>query len=542
MLADLIDKCIAANPKKRFNSVQSLLLALRERDMAHARRPLMLLGLIGPLLLIVVMSLFGWGAFGQAAKRAEEAVLEKAKQSNQFAAVLAAQSSGEQIDEYYRAVAQLSRDDSFLKLFDDVMKDKELEKMRIELADPRQNSKEGIEKDESVGATRQSFKDHATRRALQQPLEDRMTDVHQEYPAAASWFVCDRFGNQIASVFEDPENLTLGNNYAYRSYFTGNDADLIEKEDAESLHVSGDFEMRKQQLSQAKPRKIIGERDDGKIDPYPKLSAVFPSEQSKTWKVAFSAPIVRDNEILGVVAVTVDLGNLIELATNVINDQTGDSISANGVQAQYVMLVDGRDNETSREGVILAHPLFKKVIARDSRLPDELGTVTVNESALSNRFFEDPVGKIPYVQENFGQNYGRKSIVTRIPVKFEKPEPSDADQKQPDSNGVAATSSRKETGLFVLAVQDYDIIFSDLQQLEWDLGKLAVLALLMLIGVTLAMWIFVNRMMKESRDRLARAFSPTDTAGSLVRENGKVLDLVTDSKFLTDRAPTQRKD
>ena len=36
MLADLIDKCIAANPKKRFNSVQSLLLALRERDMVHA--------------------------------------------------------------------------------------------------------------------------------------------------------------------------------------------------------------------------------------------------------------------------------------------------------------------------------------------------------------------------------------------------------------------------------------------------------------------------------------------------------------------------
>ena len=68
-----------------------------------------------------------------------------------------------------------------------------------------------------------------------------------------------------------------------------------------------------------------------------------------------------------------------------------------------------------------------------------------------------------------------------------------------------------------------------------------MLALLMLIGVTLAMWIFVNGMMKESRDRLARTFSPADSAGSLVRENGKVIDLVTDSKFLTDRAPTERK-
>ena len=241
----------------------------------------MLLGLIGPVLLIVVMSLFGWGASRQATDRADKAVLDKAKQSNKFAAVLAAQSSGEQIDEYYRAVAQLSRDKSFLKLFDDVINDKDLEAMRIELADPRQNAKDGIEKDATVGATRQTFKDHATRFALQQPLEDRMRDVNQEFPAAASWFVCDRFGNQIASVFEDPENLTLGNNYAYRSYFTGNDTDLQRKQNAGSLDVSGDFETRKQQLTSTKRRKIIGEDANGRIDPFPKLSAVFPSEQSE---------------------------------------------------------------------------------------------------------------------------------------------------------------------------------------------------------------------------------------------------------------------
>ena len=172
----------------------------------------------------------------------------------------------------------------------------------------------------------------------------------------------------------------------------------------------------------------------------------------KTWKVAFSAPIVRDNEIQGVVAVTVDLGNLIELATSVINDQSGDTKSTDGVQAQYVMLVDGRDKATSREGVILAHPLFKKVIARESRLPDELGKVTVDiESAVSEPFFLDPVGEIEYVKEEFGHNYGRKSIVSRVPVKFEKPEPGAADPERPDSEIVVATSSRKETGLFVLA-------------------------------------------------------------------------------------------
>ena len=45
-LADLIDRCIAANPEKRFNSIESVLTALETRDVARARRPLMLLGLL----------------------------------------------------------------------------------------------------------------------------------------------------------------------------------------------------------------------------------------------------------------------------------------------------------------------------------------------------------------------------------------------------------------------------------------------------------------------------------------------------------------
>ena len=45
-LADTIDRCIAANPKKRYNSIESVLAALESRDIAQARRPLMLLGIL----------------------------------------------------------------------------------------------------------------------------------------------------------------------------------------------------------------------------------------------------------------------------------------------------------------------------------------------------------------------------------------------------------------------------------------------------------------------------------------------------------------
>ena len=49
-----------------------------------------------------------------------------------------------------------------------------------------------------------------------------------EYPVANSWFVNDRQGNQICSVFEDEAtNHSRLNNYAYRTYFTGAEQDLV---------------------------------------------------------------------------------------------------------------------------------------------------------------------------------------------------------------------------------------------------------------------------------------------------------------------------
>ena len=87
-LAEILDRCIEADPKKRFSSAQSVLLALRQRELSKARRPLMVLGLIGPLLLIGVMSLFGWWAFRQAVDRSTQEITKKALESNEFAAGL----------------------------------------------------------------------------------------------------------------------------------------------------------------------------------------------------------------------------------------------------------------------------------------------------------------------------------------------------------------------------------------------------------------------------------------------------------------------
>ncbi len=101
MLADIIDRAVEADPKNRFDSVQSILFAMRQRELAKARKPLLLLGLLGPLLLLLVMSLFSWFAYRQAYADTESAVRTEAIVGNSFAAKLAAKSAAETIDQYF---------------------------------------------------------------------------------------------------------------------------------------------------------------------------------------------------------------------------------------------------------------------------------------------------------------------------------------------------------------------------------------------------------------------------------------------------------
>ena len=472
MLADLIDRCIAADPKKRFSSIQSVLIALRQRELTRARRPLMLLGLIGPLLLIGVVSLFGWWAFNQATTRTGNAVTAKAKVSNDFAAKLAARSAAEQIDEYFRVVDQLARDQSFLDLFDEFNADEELKKVRLQLADPLQNSKNGKEVNDAIGRLRASFKSNSLRIKLQPALERRLNAPHQEYPSAASWFICDRYGNQIASAFRS-KNTTLGNNYSFRTYFTELPKDLA----PDCPEITQDPSVP----NSLRLRTVIDE---------PHLSAVFQSQQSKTWKVAFSAPIVRDQKIEGIVAVTVDLGELIDFE----NEKT-----------QYAMLVDGRGESgphLGARGTILEHPLFPQVMGDDKPLPNSLALTKVDLDAIENDVreqnadkqnyhFHDPVGNTTFGKE---AGYGIESIVSRSPVKMERGD------------------RLINTGLFVLTVQDYQNVLSDVRALGSHLGWLASLAGLIVLCVAIGMWVFVNQMLRESRERLARAFSPSEAS------------------------------
>jgi serine/threonine protein kinase len=54
-LAEIIDRCVAVNPARRFANAQAVLNALDARALRRARRPLLVMGALAPVLLLLVM-------------------------------------------------------------------------------------------------------------------------------------------------------------------------------------------------------------------------------------------------------------------------------------------------------------------------------------------------------------------------------------------------------------------------------------------------------------------------------------------------------
>lgn len=501
-LAEIIDRAIEVDPKKRFPSVQSLLLALRQREIARARRPLLVLGLLGPLLLLGVMSLFAYGAHNQAVGDANTAILKNAEETNKFAAKLAARSAAEQIDEYFRAVRKLAHDPKFAKDFAnavvaqaDAEGFEQLEALRLKFLNPADNGQ--LE----LGTLRKEFISHPLQMALERHLSAMMEDEDKQFPEAASWFVCDRWGNQVAAKFATNSDgsgneetdvsktqQTRGNNYSYRTYFTGLNRDLKSQVDGQTKYeVNND----------PQARTIIDR---------PHLSAVFKSQGTFTWKIAFSMPVTyvseetQESEIIGIVAVTAEMGDFIDFQNS---------------DYQHAMLVDGRDGEFS--GVILEHPVFERYRMENSKAElarlarnFELHSVDLDNVRSAESLFRDPLCD----DEKYGDRYDRPWIAEVEPVtSVDYSNLSTASRTPEQIAEERELEYRRPTGIYVLAAEDYESVIKPVRDLSSRLAQLGTLALIFLLLVSIGMWLFVQRMLKESRMRLARAFTgPRDSS------------------------------
>ncbi len=439
-LIDIVDRCLSVSPDRRFPNVQAVIDALHERDLAKVRRPLMFLGFVGPLLLFIVMALFGLRGYDDALSESEDFIMLRAKESNDFAAKFAASSIEGEIRRYFQVAESEASHPELLKSFTAVSGSDIVSQLN------QSNIKSG-----DIETIRQTFLDDPQRVALHAHLQTRVNSYLERLHAQpselklASMFVVDRHGRMLSVAYDDPttENRSTGWNYSYRTYFHGGPADLTNSRTVWQDNVDRDV-------------KPIEETH---------FSAAFQSTTTGIWKVAVSTPIFATNEpdadVLGVLAITVNLGDFAYLRTNFHPDH-------------FAVLIDGRVGPNY--GVVLQHPQFDRLAEAGaaSRIRIEPETLIQIETNAKYRYV-DPIAELAG-GEAFKEEWIPATEWVRLPEG-----PSD------------------KQDMIVLVQERYTEAIEPVRNLGAQLKREGIWALLGVIAVVLVLWYVVVRVLSEPK-------------------------------------------
>jgi serine/threonine protein kinase len=468
-LAEIIDRCLAVNPDDRFANVQEVLDALAARDRAKERLPMLMLGFLGPLIVLLITALFSWRGYNQAVQIAEADSTQNAIENNQYAANLAAEKVTSEIGRYFRLAAEEANSAGFWPKFFEVV---DTSPNLAILANAQTRESE-------LAPARAAFYEELERRALDSYLLERLKTYQRQAerderaPRFASIFVTDRVGTQIASAFDDESvSKSIGANWAHRTYFHGGPIELPEF-----------------------PRPQPNARHIDQTH----LSAVFLSTTQKKWKVAISTPIYREDPekagrqvFEGILVLTVNLGDFEISHTD-----------PSAVRDRFAVLVDGRPGDD--QGTILQHPLYEELQADLGFLPQEFfGKEYRVPVALlapgAGQLYEDPLSKYPAATgadvnakiQALASEYDRQWLAAAAPV------------LPPIGAG-----EHSQSGLIVLVQSDYQTAVQPARQLGKKFMRNSFWMLVVMAAVSLGLWYIVVRTFREPRAGLKRRATPT---------------------------------
>ncbi|MEX0718823.1 MAG: serine/threonine protein kinase [Planctomycetaceae bacterium] len=187
-LADIVDRALAIDPRRRFPNAQAMLDRLELRDRLRSRRPLMALGIIGPGLLLAAMAPIFADALRSAVATSEKMQAETSLDNDAFLGGLLSLS--------------LERD----------LRNR-LSELRKVAEDPR--LADAVE--EAAGKT---WPDRDELNRLMAMLKNSVDDSKHD----TSWFVTDAEGTQI---WRDPPNSrTMDLNFKHRDYYHGREREF----------------------------------------------------------------------------------------------------------------------------------------------------------------------------------------------------------------------------------------------------------------------------------------------------------------------------
>ena len=291
-LAEIVDRCLAADPSKRFPNAQAVLDKLTGRERFRARRPLILMGLILPLLLLLCIVPLAMETMNDAVRTTQENLTRRALESDVLSANLLADSINRELEDRRHELETLAND---IRLREEVAALATLPKV-------------------------QRFPLEQRLDRLKRENDERLKELSRVLDA--SWFLLDASGIQR---WRNPPSSKPDENLARRDFFNGSGIDWPENEEVPV---------------------------DNHVIRSCHISIPFKSTNSELYVVAMSVPIFDPKEgeaVIGVLCRTLTLGSLIK-----DYQRNWQSKEADGVNRKLA-IVDGRDLDSEHHWQLLAH-------------------------------------------------------------------------------------------------------------------------------------------------------------------------------------------
>lgn len=445
-LAQIVDGCLAVDPEKRFANVQQVLEALDRRTASLQRRPLVLLGIVGPLLLLLMTCVLMTRTVLETRATVASALREKATESNRLAAMFASRTLELELRKYFEVVEREAAADDLQDLLREVLDDDRLTELRRQIAN--QNNPE---------QAREVLLDLDVRQPLERYLRERLAQYDggvgdSRSTDLATMFITDASGTMLAIVYDSPvprAEDSAGRNFAFRSYFHGGREDLPPSSD---------------------PNTIEPLRETH-------LSPVFFSTATHLWKVAVSTPIYLDADNHSgrpdaVFVATTNLGGF-----ELMRTEGSQSVQLN----QVAVLVDARPG--ADRGTILQHPLMSPERAQDASIAEN--PPAIPPKALDALITDETVDYIDPWGEAVGDEAFRGPWLAAVqPVSLPQ---------------VARTGPQETTDLLVLVQYRWSDIIAPVGQLVTTLLWYGAVAVAGILVVIFLLWFFVRRVNDQSR-------------------------------------------
>ena len=448
-LVQIIDRCLALDPKKRFPNVQAVLSALDARTLQRARRPLLLLGALGPALLLGGMFLFARSMIRLAVDDTKEQIIEWVQNSNHLIARFAADRLLERIRLRWSILEAEAAMPRFQELLREVRANPPVPSATPATPTPAQEQ-------------------------LQEWLRQQRGQYHYLH-LDDFWLVLDESG-RLLEVSANPgaeawRQRVIGRFFWNRDGFHGTGVDL-------DPPLSG----------QARPENIQPIR-------HPHQSLVFrSSEERHPLIVLFSVPVASESgDVIGVLAMAVHLGHFSEVWTGDDNGGTGDQKWVTLVQTkEHTRPPDMEKGRLRNAGLILEHP---KLRTAEKGQGGDVPMMYLDESVWSD--LKEKRATADYRDPFEAQTAGAESnryLAAAEPVRM----------RRRGSGSVKIGPEWEDTGLLVVVQDDYATEVAPAVQLGRKLVLWTLLALAVAAALVTALWVLVSRGLVDApRSRLA---------------------------------------